>query len=116
MLWAPARRGGFPFHQEKHTRPHMGTMRGARTAAASLLLCSAPNHIQEEPVGAATTERHVYWHRELPPARAEVVEEDSLEATSDRVTGLLRDRDQLWDRCLADLKQQTEQRLEQEIG
>ena len=66
-------------------------------------------------MGPATTEQRVYWHRDLPPARAEVVGEDSLEATSTRVAGSLRDRDLLWDRCLADLKQRTEDRLDQEI-
>jgi len=37
----------------------------------------------------------VYWHRELPPARAEIMGEHVLEATSERVQGSLAHRDEI---------------------
>jgi hypothetical protein len=57
----------------------------------------------------------VYWHRELPPLAAEVVAEHTVEATSHRVPGTIVHRDELWDRCLADLMTETQTRLEQEV-
>lgn len=58
---------------------------------------------------------HVYWHRELPPADADILGEHTLEATSQRVHGSLAHRDELWDRCYRDLIENTSQRFQQEI-
>jgi hypothetical protein len=57
----------------------------------------------------------VYWHRELPPLTAEATGEYTVEATSDRVPGMIVHRDELWDRCLDNLMTQTRVRLEQEV-
>ena len=57
----------------------------------------------------------VYWHRELPPARAEIMGEHVLEATSERVQGSLAHRDELWDRCYRGLLDNTHERFNQEI-
>jgi hypothetical protein len=57
----------------------------------------------------------VYWHRELPPLRAEPIGEHMLEATSRRVPGTLLHRDKLWEQCYDDLMRQARQRLEQEV-
>ena len=51
----------------------------------------------------------VYWHRQLPPAQAEMMGEHGLEATSRRVSGPLEHRD---DR---DLMENASVRLKQEI-
>ena len=58
----------------------------------------------------------VYWHRELPPADAELLGEHTVEATSTRVTGTLVQQGELWDRCYQDLIDQTTHRLDQEIS
>ena len=59
----------------------------------------------------------IYWHRELPPASAEVWSAKyTVEATSLRVAGSLSHRDELWDRCLQDLMARTRVRLEQEVA
>ena len=58
----------------------------------------------------------VYWHRELPPLGADAVGEHTLEATSARVPGTIAHRDQLWDRCRAELAINTQTRLEQEVA
>jgi hypothetical protein len=57
----------------------------------------------------------VYWHRELPPADAEVVAEHTVEATSGRVVGTLGHRYDLWDRCYRELMSNVRTRLAQEI-
>jgi hypothetical protein len=57
----------------------------------------------------------VYWHRQLPPAGAEIMGEHVLEATSERVQGSLAHRDELWDRCYRDLLDNTRERFNQEI-
>ena len=41
----------------------------------------------------------VFWHRELPPVAADVVDEHVVEATSGRVAGTLSHRDELWEQC-----------------
>ena len=61
------------------------------------------------------TNRVVYWHRDLPPSSAEVMDEHSIETTSNHVPGTLSHRDELWNECYADLLEQTERRLEQEV-
>jgi hypothetical protein len=58
----------------------------------------------------------VFWHRELPPLEAEAIGEHTVESTSERVPGTLAHRDEIWDRCYADLMAQTRARLEQEIA
>lgn len=59
---------------------------------------------------------HIFWHRELPPADAEPIDEHIIEATSYDVSHSLEHRDELWDRCYGDLMAQAQNRLEQEIG
>jgi len=58
----------------------------------------------------------VYWHRELPPLDAELMAEHTVEATSDRVSGTIAHRDELWDRCYRQLMINAEQRLVQEVA
>ena len=60
--------------------------------------------------------RTVFWHRDLPPADADLVGEHTLEADSEHVPGTLSHRDELWDQCHADLMSETRRRLEQEIA
>jgi hypothetical protein len=57
----------------------------------------------------------VYWHRDLPPLDANVVDEHTIEAVSVRVPGTIAHRDELWDICYRDLMQQTTARLVQEV-
>jgi hypothetical protein len=64
---------------------------------------------------AENVRKVVYWHRELPPITAELMGEYTVEATSSRVPGTLAHRDELWDRCRADLMARTGVRLEQEM-
>ena len=58
----------------------------------------------------------VYWHRELPPLKADPVGEHTIEATSRRVPGTLACRSELWDRCYAELMENAERRLAQEVA
>jgi hypothetical protein len=58
----------------------------------------------------------VYWHRELPPASAEIVGEHTVEAASGRVAGTIAHRDELWDRCYQDLMAKARARVEQEVA
>ena len=58
----------------------------------------------------------LYWHRELPPAHAEIIGEHTVEASSGRVPGTISHRDEIWDRCYENLMAQARQRLEQEIA
>jgi hypothetical protein len=60
--------------------------------------------------------RIVYWHRELPPIDAEVMDAHVVEATSGRVQGTLTHRDELWDQCYEELMAHTRERLEQEVA
>jgi hypothetical protein len=62
-----------------------------------------------------TREKIVFWHRELPPARAELMSEHIVEATSSRVHGVMTHRDELWDRLYEELMATAETRLAQEI-
>jgi hypothetical protein len=57
----------------------------------------------------------VYWHRDLPPVTAEVVDDHVVEAQSGRVQGTLSHRDELWDRCYAELMAVAQERVEQEV-
>lgn len=58
----------------------------------------------------------VYWHRELPPLAAELMADHTVEASSRRVSGRIGTRDELWDRCYADLMANVHTRLVQEIA
>jgi hypothetical protein len=60
--------------------------------------------------------KHVYWHRELPPLRADVVGEHVVEAVSRRVPSTLAHRDDLWDCCYADLMDAAQTRVAQEVA
>lgn len=57
----------------------------------------------------------VYWHRELPPLDADLVAEHTVEATSNRVPGIIAHRDELWDRCYRELMAAADRRLTQEV-
>lgn len=61
------------------------------------------------------THQVFYWHRDLPPASADVIGEHSLEASSRPVPGTLNHRDELWKECYADLLVNAEERLRQEV-
>lgn len=61
-------------------------------------------------------ESRIYWHRELPPFDAEALGEHVVEAASSRVPGTLAHRDELWERCYAQLMIQARVRVEQEIA
>ena len=77
-----------------------------------------PGIVQDAGTGAvrpAALRESIYWHRQLPPADAEVLAEHVIEATSSRVLGSLAQRDELWDRCYADLMDSARRRLKQEI-
>jgi len=60
--------------------------------------------------------RTVFWHRDLPPLEAEVLGEHTVEAVSVRVPGTLAHRDEIWDRCHAELMAAAHVRLDQEIA
>ena len=63
-----------------------------------------------------TAPKVVYWHRELPPLNSELLHEHVIEADSDRVTGAIERRGELWHRCYAVLMEHTRLRLEQEVA
>jgi hypothetical protein len=58
----------------------------------------------------------VFWHRELPPVTADVVDEHVVEATSGRVAGTLSHRDELWEHCYQEVMVQARERIEQEVA
>jgi hypothetical protein len=66
--------------------------------------------------GKTDVEKTVFWHRELPPIDAEPIGEHTIEAVSARVPGTLAHRDEIWERCYADLMAATQRRLEQEMA
>src|SRR6185369_13875545 len=45
----------------------------------------------------------VYWHEELPPLDGEVIQENTIEAMSDRVPGAIERHGELWQRCYTTL-------------
>ena len=65
---------------------------------------------------ATKVSQTVFWHRDLPPLHAEVLDEHTIEALSMRVPGTLAHRDELWDRCYTDLMKEADRRIEQEIA
>jgi hypothetical protein len=58
----------------------------------------------------------VFWHRELPPLEANLVEENTVEANSSRVPGTIAHRGELWDQCYRELMANAESRLVQEVA
>ena len=58
----------------------------------------------------------IYWHRELPPLEAQPMEEHVVEATSRRVPDTIAHRDDLWNRCEIELRENTRERLRAEIA
>jgi hypothetical protein len=58
----------------------------------------------------------IYWHRELPPLRADAIAEHVVEAVSGRVPTTLSHRDDLWDRCYGELMEAAKTRLTQELS
>lgn len=80
---------------------------------------SAENRTREETTLSQEREsprRVVFWHRDLPPLSAEVLQEHQLEAVSCRVAGTISHRDELWDHCYQDLMRVATSRLEQEVA
>jgi hypothetical protein len=67
-------------------------------------------------MGNQSNEVIVFWHRELPPRDAEPIGEHTIEATSRRIRGTLRQRDHLWDLCYRELMGRAQLRLAQEIA
>lgn len=65
---------------------------------------------------AATDQKIVYWHQDLPPLSGDVCGEDTVEATSERVSGSLSHRDDAWDRCYQNLMERTRATLTQEVA
>ena len=63
-----------------------------------------------------STEQIVYWHRELPPLDAEIMEAHTIEASSGHVPGNIAQRDALWNRCYRELMESVHARLAQEIA
>jgi hypothetical protein len=63
----------------------------------------------------AKVRKMVYWHEELPPTDGEMMHEHVLEATSDRVSGLIDRHGELWQQCYDTLMEHTRLRLEQEV-
>jgi hypothetical protein len=61
------------------------------------------------------TSQIVFWHRELPPVAADVVDEHVVEAASARVAGTLSHRDELWEQCYQELMAAARERIEQEV-
>jgi hypothetical protein len=58
----------------------------------------------------------IYWHRELPPLDAELMGDYTVEASSERVPGTFAHRDEVWNRCYAQLMAKTHDRLVQEVA
>ena len=67
-------------------------------------------------VSSVAAPKIVFWHRDLPPLSADVVGEDTVEATSDRVQGSLSHRDDAWLRCYQGLMDHARVRIEQEVA
>ena len=63
----------------------------------------------------AAGNQRIYWHRELPPADAEMLGEHVLEANSRRVSDTVAHRNELWEHCYEDLMAKARERLEQEM-
>lgn len=62
-----------------------------------------------------TTDRVIYWHRELPPLAAEAMGEHTIEAVSPRVPATIFHTEESWGQCRDALVAATGARLEQEV-
>jgi hypothetical protein len=60
--------------------------------------------------------KKIYWHRELPPLGADPIGDHVVDAVSGRLPSTLSHRDELWDRCYAELMDAAQARLTQEIS
>ncbi len=69
----------------------------------------------DTPSSSSASQPIVYWHRDLPPVTAEVMDDHVVEAVSGRVQGTLAHRDELWDRCYGELMAAARARIEQEV-
>jgi hypothetical protein len=58
----------------------------------------------------------IFWHRELPPLDAQAIGEHVVEATSSHVPETIAHRDELWNRCEAELMANARERLHEEIA
>ena len=58
----------------------------------------------------------IYWHRDLPPLDAEVMDEHVVEAVSDHVAGMIERHGDGWEACHASLMAHVEARLAQEAA
>lgn len=58
----------------------------------------------------------LYWHRELPPLDAEILDEHTVEAVSKRVPGRFAHGDEVWESCHDDLMRAARARLEAEVA
>ncbi len=110
----PAQRGRFLTGQGKLASREAGRPDLQGIAGRSPGSRSAAN--QPMTTTAASPAQVLYWHRELPPLRAEVVGEHILEATSRRVPGRFSGADEEWSRCYGDLMTQARARLTQEVA
>ena len=81
-------------------------------SACALVTEQTDSHNVAETSGVPT----IYWHRELPPLDAVVLDEYFVDAASTRVPGTLAHRDELWTVCYQDLMRQACVRLHQEIA
>ena len=62
-----------------------------------------------------TDYKTVYWHRELPPAKAQAMGEHIVEAMSDHVANTMLHQDELWNHCYESLMANACARIEQEV-
>jgi len=58
----------------------------------------------------------VFWHRELPPIDATVMDEHTVEANSNRVAGTIAHRSELWDSCYGEMMANAESRIATEVA
>ena len=65
---------------------------------------------------ASVDAKSIYWHRELPPLDAQPMGEHVVEASSNRVPDTIAHRDELWNRCEAELMADARARLLDEIA
>jgi hypothetical protein len=67
------------------------------------------------PISAAEP-KAIYWHRELPPLDAQPMGEHVVEASSTCLADTIAHRDELWNRCEAELMANARVRLCDEIA
>jgi len=66
--------------------------------------------------GSTAAPTIIYWHRELPPLEAQPMEEHVVEASSRYVPDTIARRDDLWNRCEHELRNNVRERLQAEIA